>query len=179
MIETERLVLRRLRPDDYAEFFLTVGDPEVMKYWGRGAEKTEEDALRRIGEMEAHWQKHGFGDWAVVEKATVDLIGFCGLHYCDGMDEVNIGYAFKKSKWRQGFGFESCKATLQYGFEKLRLDYIVAVIQTPNLASRGLAQKLNLVYWKEFVYKGHEVVGYGMTRERFLSEKKLPPYGRV
>ena len=115
--------------------------------------------------MEDHWEKHGFGDWAVVERKTGELIGFCGLHYIDGMDEVNIGYAFKKDKWRQGFAFESCSATLDFGFEKLGLDFIVAVIETPNVASRSLAQKLDLVFWKELVYKQRDVVAYGMSRQ--------------
>ncbi len=150
-IETERLLLRRLRRDDAPEFHQTVGDPEVMRYWGRGVEKTEGDTLRRIKEMEDHWKKHGFGDWAVEEKKTGELIGFCGLHYIEGMSEVNIGYAFKKARWRQGFGTESCRAALDFGFQRLGLDFIVAVIQTPNVASRGLANKLDLVFWKEFV----------------------------
>ena len=66
----------------------------------------------------------------------------------------NIGFRlkinFKRIKWRQGYGFESCKAAISFGFEKLGLDFIVAVIQTPNIASRSLAQKLNLLFWKEF-----------------------------
>ncbi|MFC1735479.1 GNAT family N-acetyltransferase [Candidatus Hydrogenedentota bacterium] len=170
-LETDRLLLRRLTQADAHEFFQTVGDPEVMRYWGKGAEKTVEDTCRRITEMEEHWVTHGFGDWAVMEKNTGELIGFCGLHYIENMAEVNLGYAFKKTKWRQGFGFESCKAVLAAGFGELGLDPIVAVIQTPNIASRKLVEKLNLVFWKEFVYKGNEVVGYIMTPERFQAER--------
>ena len=51
-IETERLLLRRLNESDAPEFFQTVGDPEVMRSWGKGAAKTEEDALWRIRKME-------------------------------------------------------------------------------------------------------------------------------
>jgi len=154
---------------DAPEFYKTVGDPEVMRYW-RGTDKTEEDALNRIHKMENHWEKYGFGDWAVVEKRTGELIGFCGVHHIDFMPEINIGYAFKKSKWRHGFGYESGKATLAFGFQTLELDFITAVIQKPNIASRNLAQKMNLIFWKELTHEGRELIAYGMTRNAFRAQ---------
>jgi [ribosomal protein S5]-alanine N-acetyltransferase len=171
-IETDRLLMRRLQDSDAHEFFKTVGDPDVMKYW-RGTDKTEDDALKRIRKMENHWKKHGFGDWAVVEKRTDGLIGFCGVHYIDFMPEVNIGYAFKKEKWRQGFGYESGTAALAFGFKELELDFITAVIEKPNIASRNLAQKLNLTFWKEFSQEGRELIAYGMSLDNFWGQEGI------
>ena len=169
-IETERLILRRLNDADAPALFQTVGDPEVMRYW-RVTDKTEDDALNRIQKMEKHWEMHGFGDLAVVEKETDELIGFCGVHHIDFMAEVNIGYAFKKVKWRQGFGYESGKAALAFGFHDMELDFITAVIEKPNIASRNLAQKLSLTFWKEFSNEGRDLIAYGKTLKDFLNHK--------
>ena len=166
-IETERLLMRRLRESDSEEFFKTVGNPEVMRYW-RGTDKTPKDSLNRIRSMEEQWVRYGFGDFAVVEKRTDELIGFCGVHHIDFMPEVNLGYAFKKEKWHQGFGYESGKAALTFGFEKAELDFITAVIEKPNSASRSLAQKLKLAFWKELSHEGRELIAYGMSRNNFL-----------
>ena len=47
--------------------------------------------LRRLAHMDTHWQRHGFGDWGIVESEAERLIGFAGLHHIDGMREVNLG----------------------------------------------------------------------------------------
>ena len=169
-IETERLILRRLKDADATALFQTVGDPVVMRYW-RVTDKTEDDALKRIQTMESHWERHGFGDLAVIEKETDELIGFCGVHHIDFMQEVNIGYTFKKIKWGQGFGYESGKAALAFGFNKMELDFITAVIEKPNIASRKLAQKLSLTFWKEFSHEGLDLIAYGKTLKDFLDHK--------
>ncbi len=156
--------------DNAPDLFQTVGDPEVMRFW-RVTDKTKDDALKRIQKMKSHWEKHGFGDWAVVEKRSDELIGFCGVHHIDFMPEVNLGYAFKKVKWRQGFGYESGKAALAFGFKKMKLDFITAVIEKPNIASRNLAQKLSLTFWKEFSHEGRDLIAYCKTLKDFLDLK--------
>jgi RimJ/RimL family protein N-acetyltransferase len=159
-IETRRLTLQRLQIADAPELFRTVGDPDVMAYWWGGADKSTHSTERRIVEIETHWRVHGFGDWGAVEKQSGRLIGLCGLHYLSGMAEVNIGYAFEKSRWRQGFGFEACRAALDFGFQRLGLDTIVAVIWPDNRASIKLAEKLGLEFWKAFTWQGGERVVY-------------------
>ena len=65
------------------------------------------------------------------------------------MPEVNLGYAFRCSAWRQGYGQETCKAVLATGFSTLSLEKIVAVVSPENVASRRLAEKVGLTFWKE------------------------------
>ena len=164
-IETKRLIIRCLTVEDASEFFRTVGDPDVMKYWLGGPDKSIETTEQRIVEIENHWKTHGFGDWGIVEKKNGRIIGFSGLHYIADMAEVNIGYAFEKPKWRQGFGFEACRAILDFGFQELSLPVIVAVIWPENIASIKLAEKLGLHFWKAFVWQGGERVAYRVFRD--------------
>jgi len=169
-IETRRLILRRLRVADAPELFRTVGDPDVMKYWVGGADRSTGSTERRIVEIEDHWKAHGFGDWGVVERKSGRLLGFSGLHHVADMVEVNMGYAFEKTKWRQGFGFETCQAVLDFGFQRLGLDMVVAVIWPDNGASIRLAEKLGLRFWKEFTWQGGERVIYRIFRDEGVGE---------
>jgi RimJ/RimL family protein N-acetyltransferase len=135
-----------------------------MRYWVDGPDKSLKATKQRIAEIELHWKTHGFGDWGVVERRNGKLIGFSGLHHIADMAEVNIGYGFEKSKWWQGFGFETCLAVLDVGFRELDLPTIVAVIWPDNLASIKLVEKLGFRFWKAFIWQGGERVAYRMFR---------------
>jgi [ribosomal protein S5]-alanine N-acetyltransferase len=161
---TTRLTLRRLRPDDAADLFRTVGDPDVMRYWAPGPDATVDATAQRITEIDHHWTTHGFGDWAVLENATGALVGFAGLHHIAEMAEVNVGYAFEKSRWGLGYGTEVCRATIAHGLDRLALPEIVAVIAPQNVASIRVAEKCGLTFWKHFVWSGRDRVAYRITR---------------
>lgn len=164
-LETKRLLLRRLTTMDASDLFQTVGDPLVMKYWLGGADTSIQATERRIAQIEAHWHRHRFGDWGVVDKKSGKLVGFSGLHYIADMAEVNIGNAFARATWRQGFGFEAGQAVLEFGFQELNLSSIVAVIWPENLTSINLAKKLGLKFWKAFMWQGRERVAYKICRD--------------
>jgi RimJ/RimL family protein N-acetyltransferase len=60
------------------------------------------------GCLTEHWDVYGFGDWSIFSKAHSRNIGFAGLHYIKNVPEVNIGYAFSRAYWGQGFATETC-----------------------------------------------------------------------
>lgn len=165
-LQTERLLLKKLENQDAASLFQITGDPDVMKYWLGGADKDISQAEQRIAAINSHLHKYGFGDWGVFLKADVSLIGFAGLHYISDMTEVNIGYAFKKAIWRNGFAFEACQKILDVGFNSLQLAHIVAVIWPENLASQQLMRKCGFSYREHFLWKGSP---------RVLFERQITP----
>ena len=167
-LQTERLTLRRLSSADASALFLTTGDTEVMRYWTPGPDATVADAKRRIAEIERHWQTHGFGDWGIEERTTGELIGFSGLHYIAGMPEVNVGYVLRRDRWGQGFGTEVCRAVLEVGFATLGLAESVAVIALENAASRRLAERCGLSYWKAMDWLGRPRVVHRMTYTQYV-----------
>ena len=162
-LETDRLLLRRLTPNDAPALFRTVGDPAVMRYWIPGPDADVERARDRIADIEAHWDAHGFGDYAVVTKAGRRLIGFAGLHHIADMDEVNIGYALERTQWRHGLGEELCRRLTAFGVEVLGLPRIVAVIDPANIASLRLVERCGFTPWKRFEWAGHDRVAYSIT----------------
>jgi len=159
-LETERVRLVQLKSENSYDLFRTFSDPDVMRYWIGGPDKHLEDTLKRITEIKKHWIQHGFGDWGIVDKNNSQFLGFGGLHYINGMEEVNLGYALEKTRWRKGYGFEVCQAILQYGFQQLRLSEIVAVIWPDNKASIKLVEKCGLKYWKKTIWSGSDRIVY-------------------
>ena len=160
VLETSRLKLRRLVPEDAEVLFRTAGNADVMRFWAPGPDQNSDQTCARINAINEHWNTHGFGDWALIEKGKDVLIGFCGLHYIAGMNEVNIGYAIEKSKWGLGFGAEIVKKILEIGFHQLGLKKIVAVIDPNNELSLKLIRKCGFTYWKDSSYMGRPRVVY-------------------
>jgi len=166
-LETERLLLRRLRQVDAASLHPCTGDPEVMRYWCPGADAAIAATEGRIAEIDEHWRRYGFGDFAVIERETGALVGFAGLHHIDDMTEVNVGYALMPGCWRRGLGTELCRLLLAHGFADLDLVEIVAVIDPRNRASLALAERCGLGFRREFTWQGRLRVLYAMTQAEF------------
>ena len=163
--------------DDAPALFQVTGDPEVMRYWAPGPDMDVAAAARRIAAIEAHWRSHGFGDLAVVERHTGELIGFSGLHFIPDMEEVNVGYALRRDRWRLGYGQEVCRAALALGFRGLGLEVLVAVIAPQNRASIALAERCGLAFWKAITWQGRDRVVYRMTRDTWASGGSAPVAG--
>ncbi len=113
----------------------------------------------------------GFGLWAVVEKETGNLIGYCGLHKVtineQGDKKTELAYRIYKKLWGKGFATEAAMAVRNYAFKNLNLDEIVSCIAHDNERSKGVAKKVGLTYWKEGVFKGRPCKVYRLSKNKF------------
>jgi RimJ/RimL family protein N-acetyltransferase len=145
VIETQRLVLRRLGTDD-AEFILDLlNQPSFLRYIGDKEVRNNEDAIRYIqtGPM-ASYERFGFGLYLVELKETGVSIGICGLLKRDSLPDVDIGFAFLPSYWSRGYALESATAVMTDGREARGLRRIVAITSPDNDASIRLLEKIGL-----------------------------------
>jgi RimJ/RimL family protein N-acetyltransferase len=143
VLESDRLTLRRITPDD-AEFMLALlNEPSFHQYIGDRGVRTLEDAARYIanGPM-ASYEKFGFGLWLVVSKATGEAMGICGLLKRETLDHPDIGFAFRPAFWGQGYALESASAVLAHGREAHGMGRIDAIVQPDNARSIRLLEKL-------------------------------------
>lgn len=173
-IETLRLRLRHCTPADLEDLAQIRGDAEVMRFIGDRKPQTKDKVRELLDEIYQHWQKHGFGRWAVIDKSADQFIGLCGLNYLENTDETEIGYLLARSAWGKGYATESAKACLRYGFEELKLDQIVAVAFPENLVSRRVMEKLGMRYVKLTRYFEGEVAYYELRRKEFRPDNS--PY---
>jgi RimJ/RimL family protein N-acetyltransferase len=174
-IETARLRLRQFRPDDLDDLALLFSDPDVVRFVGDGKPVGREETERALNSIIKHWQAHGFGRWAVVDKKTDNFIGFGGLRSLFGTPEVV--YHLAKAHWGKGFATEMAMAALRFGFEDRKFDRIVAIAKPGNLASIHVMKKLGMRHEKDTTYYDIDVVQYGITREQFQPDDS--PYNLV
>ena len=147
MIETERLALRRWRLKDLEGLARIHGDPEVA-YWlgGSAFAAVRAGAIERI---EAHFEAHGFGEWAVERKEDGVLLGLAGLRNTTfpgpvGMPAVEIGWRLARPAWGQGYASEAARAVLRDGFERVGLREVMSWTAEANLRSRAVMSRIGL-----------------------------------
>jgi ribosomal-protein-alanine N-acetyltransferase len=92
----------------------------------------------------AHCEYHGFAPWALIDKVTGKLAGWCGFKYLEDTGEVEIAYGLAKEYWGKGLASEAASAAMEHGFEQLHLDRIVAVVWPENIASIRVLEKLGM-----------------------------------
>ncbi|WP_370222727.1 GNAT family N-acetyltransferase [Cytobacillus sp.] len=147
VLETDRLILRWLTPDDAAFILELLNEAAWIRYIGDKGVRTLEDAKNYIvtGPMKMYSQL-GYGLFMVERKEGNTPIGMCGLIKRDTLDNVDIGFAFLSTYQTQGYGFESAYATLKYGHEQLDLKRILAITSLGNHASSRLLEKIGMKY---------------------------------
>ena len=145
ILETERLVIRKLSTDD-AEFIVELlNQPSFLRYIGDKGVRDNVDAVQYIqtGPV-ASYERFGFGLYLVELKETGVPIGICGLLKRDSLPDVDVGFAFLPAYWSQGYALESAAAVMTYGREVLGLRRIVAITSPDNDASIRLLEKIGL-----------------------------------
>lgn len=122
----------------------------VVKYLGHSFPHAQ--TRQFIREQVDHWKRYRFGLWTLIQKEDQQIIGCCGLSTLSINDQagVELIYILGKGHWGQGLATEAARASVQYGFERLRLDKIIALIDPQNVASKRVADKLGLRYVTTF-----------------------------
>ena len=151
ILETRRLILRHLVPEDLDGLFALYSDPAVRRYFPEGTLTYEETREELEWFLHGHPQHPELGLWATILKETGQFIGRCGLlpWTIDGRAEVEVAYMLAKEYWGQGLGTEVARAILYYGFEQLRLSRLICLIDRDNLASIRVATKIGMTFEKE------------------------------
>ena len=151
ILETKRLLLRRLLPTDFDDLFVLYSDPEVRRYFPEGTLTREETQEELEWFLNGHPEHPELGLWATIHKQTGRFIGRCGLlpWTIDGQYEVEVAYMIAKEFWRQGLGTEAAQGILDYGFDTLGLSRLICLIDHDNIASQKVATHIGMVFEKE------------------------------
>jgi ribosomal-protein-alanine N-acetyltransferase len=139
-LRTPRLLLREFKPEDAQGFYELNTDPEVIRYTGDPPFVSVEAARTFIQDYDAY-AKHGIGRWAVIEEATGDFVGFCGLKkHEDG--EVDLGYRLRRDRWGRGYATEAAQRCIEYAFKELKLKSLIGRVAKDNHSSIRVLEKL-------------------------------------
>jgi RimJ/RimL family protein N-acetyltransferase len=156
ILETERLVVRRLVLDDAAFMLELLNEPAFLENIGDRGARTLADARRYIARGPvASYRKFRFGLYLVELKDSGTPIGICGLLKRESLEDVDIGFAFLRRYWSRGYARESAAAVMNYGWTTLRLPRIVAITKPTNQTSIALLEKLGLRFEKNIALPDH------------------------
>lgn len=163
--ETDRLLLRHFHIVDGDAIDRVLGDPAVMEF-SLGV-KSPAQVRTWIAERLEHYHTRGFGQWAIVEKSSRQVIGYCGLTRFDevgGQPETEIGYRLAKPYWGKGHATEAATAVRDYAFDVLCLPRVISIIEAKNVRSIRVAEKVGMRYEKDAVFHGFDVRVYAMNQ---------------
>ena len=159
ILETARLRLRTITPDDAAFYHALVNDPSWIEHIGdKGIRSVEQARTAIIDGPVAMQQRHGHSLYVMERRSDGQPLGLCGLIKRDSLPDVDIGYAIRPAHFGQGYTFEAAQAVLAMAHERLGLKRVMGITNPGNASSIGLLLKLGL---------------------RFVEARQLPPEGRM
>ncbi len=148
MIRTERLILRPWRDADREPLAAITTDPEVMRFFGTTRAREQSD--RWLDRVQAHFDTHGFGIWAVEAPGIAPLIGFVGLSAVPDIipcaPAVEGVWTLGSAWWRRGYCTEAARAAMTDGFDRLGLPEIVAFTARVNTPSQGVMRAIGMTH---------------------------------
>lgn len=170
ILETGRLLLRRQQESDIAALTDLWSDPQVTLFLGGPRDR---EWLRKVFEDTARdpfAEKYDL--WPVIEKASGQVIGHCGLldKEVEGRIEIELNYILSPSVWGKGYASEIGLAIIRYAFEKLEVKRLIALIEPENEPSKRVALRLGMHLESETIRPG------GALRKLFAIEAQ--PTGR-
>ena len=147
IIETERLLLRRQTLDDAPFILALLNEPSFIRFIVDRGVRTLEATREYINSGPlASYARHGFGLYLTVLKATGEPLGICGLVRRDGLDDVDLGYAFLPAHWGKGYASEAAAAVLDYARRALGLARLAAIVSVDNDRSIKLLERLGFQF---------------------------------
>lgn len=174
-VETERLILRDWREEDWPEFLRVTNTPAVMRWLGGVLDAGGQAAQR--ARVESCAAQHGHCFWAVERKEDGALLGFCGLKRADAPGStvtgaMEVGWRFREDAWGQGYAKEAAIASLDGAFDRYGADEVVALTVIDNASSWGLMERLGMERREELDYDDmryeppwRRAIVYSITRD--------------
>ncbi len=168
MLETERLIIKKLTPGDLPWLIELRSPDAVNRYLGGPVMQNAEALTKRLPfYLECH-EKFGFGFCTMALKTTGELIGTSGLQPLEDTGEIEVGYNLSEKYWRQGYGYECAMVWLKYGFEIAKLERIVAVAHPDNKGSWRIMEKCGMSYQGIERHYSFDCVVYAISQDEFL-----------
>jgi [ribosomal protein S5]-alanine N-acetyltransferase len=185
---TERLLAERLDKRHLDQLVTFNADSEVMDWLG-GAGTAEETVVWLAGRVAGHWERYGFGLYALFARAGsgeaggtdgpgdsryCTFVGRAGLRHneIEGVDEIELLYALAPSWWGRGYAAEIGGALLDIGFERLPATSVIAYTMPHNVRSRRVLEKLDFRYERDFI---HDEQPHVLYRRRRPADHQGPP----
>lgn len=175
MLETKRLILKKLTKNDFEDLKYMLQDEKVMYAYEHAF--SDEEVENWFKNQLNRYKDFGYGLMGIFLKGTNQFIGQAGITKQQVNNEIvsEIGYLLKKEFWHNGYAIESAKALKKFGFETLKLNEIYSIIRDNNIASQNIAKKNGmknkLTIVKHYYNMDMPHFVYCITKDEFEKER--------
>lgn len=152
VLQTPRLTLRRLEPEDLQPLHALYRDPEIRRFFPDGTLTLDETRAELEHFLHGHPDFPHLGLWATIERETGGFIGRCGLlpWQIDGEHQVELAFLIAKSHWRQGLATEAALGIVGYARDVLQLERLICLVMPGNTASVAVAENAGMRFEREY-----------------------------
>ncbi len=170
--ETERLILRDWRDEDWTPFWEATNTPAVMEWLGGVCDDAKRADVQK--RLLTYQQESGHTFWAVERKRDGAILGFCGLKRCNQkggpVGEMEVGWRLREDAWGKGYAKEAAAASLDLAFDRFGAQRVVALTLEPNVPSWGLMKRLGMERRPELDFENSDfgadtIIVYAIARE--------------
>lgn len=172
-LETERLLLRLPRYEDFEGYAEMLGDEQATRYIGGVLARSA--AWRRFLQMPGAWMLQGFAMFSVIDRQTGAWLGQAGPWQPDGWPGTEVGWTFRRSAWGHGYAREAATAAIDWAFDELGWVEVIHCIDPANQRSRALAERLGSRVLRTAhmpaPYDDEIVEVWGQTREQWFARR--------
>jgi RimJ/RimL family protein N-acetyltransferase len=146
-LETERLILRKMTPNDVETIFAYASDQEVSRYTIWDMHRSVEDSRAFLEHVLGNYERgEGSADWGIVYKGDGRLVGTCAIQLGADNACAELGYVIHREYWGRGLVPEAVRAMIAFGFERMGLNRIEARCIVENTASSRVMEKAGMTY---------------------------------
>ena len=161
LLQTNRLIIEHFKDSDIPEWAKIESDTNVRRFVD-GKVLSFDEAKKYVEMNIRQYQKIGYGRYAVRLKENAKLIGMCG--FLKENYGIDFGYRYSKISWSKGFGFETAKVVLNYGFSELGLEKVVGLTAEENPGSIRILEKSGFKLKEKFLFKKIKTLKYQYTK---------------
>ncbi len=176
--ETERLILRPTSLEDAAFIFELLNTPQWLQFIGDRNVRSVADAEAYIkSRMMSQLARLGYGNYTVIRKEDGAKLGTCGLYDREGLDGIDIGYAFLPQFAKQGYAYEAASKVKAAASDCFGIQHLCAITAKENTSSQKLLDKLGLQYTKlvKLPDEGTELLYYTLSLKAGKAESLTKP----
>ncbi|MEZ0472092.1 GNAT family N-acetyltransferase [Luteimonas salinilitoris] len=140
MLETERLILRLPRIEDFEGYAELMGDEVAARYIGGHLPRPA--AWRKFLQMPGAWALQGFAMFSIVDRVSGEWLGQAGPWRPEGWPGNEVGWSLRRMAWGRGYAHEAAVAAIDWAFDRLGWEEVIHCIDPDNAASQKLAERL-------------------------------------
>ena len=144
---TERLEIRPVNTTDAPFLFELMNSPKWLAFIGDRNIRSVETAFAFIKtNLLPQFENAGFGTYCVIRKSDQVKLGTCGLYDREGINGIDLGFAFLPAHERQGYAYESATKIIEAAHQDFHLTELHAITSKQNVASQNLLKKLGFLF---------------------------------